>query len=531
MTCDAENAQITLDTFRAGNNNPVFLIGPNGTRVSFQSQQRRAFNLVYCLNKCEGLSGKKVAVVGGGVTGITAAVALSMNGASVHLYEEKIEIFQKIPHCTDRYIHPNINFIPIEKLSFTTDLPAMNWHADSARGVMRQLNNELRKHLHSHRNQGGRITTYPNRVSRLMNNQNGGVALYFMDGKKETRTPAYDYVICCTGFSSERKLKSKDGTEEYPGGTGYWDPDDVIQQHDARDQKIEQVVVVGGGDGGVIDALRYGPRIHGEDIHQFALHATLHTSNNPLDANLDHIIDKNKIKQGLKTVLLIKDQSSATRWHQHLLKWFSNYYSKDSTAASIEVEISSAVYFDSTNKKIIAELKHSQNQPRDLNIECSHVVIRTGGKHRVSLIESYLGGEGWKEFNYKEKHVSEFQLLKRWPDDYNDAGADENKADHLFNHAVDALSKWVEVYRKVSGQPGAQMELALSRATQGEQLESVDIHQKPLRKEATGNEIIYTVFCRPPIVHERLPGLPHIFGVPLTIEPKQKIVTKINGNI
>ncbi len=527
MARDINEIKALLDSFRVSRGRPLFFIGPNGIRVSFQSQQRRAFNLIYCLGKYENLNGKTVAVIGGGVTGITAAVALSINGAYVSLYEERPINRQKIAQCTSRYIHPNINFLPEEELSFTTDLPAMNWHADTARDVMRQLDGQLSAHLHSEKNRKGRIRRHSTQVARIEDSPDGGLTLLFKDGGKETRSRAFDYVICCTGFSNERKLKSEKGTDEYNGSTGYWDGNSVPEEM-ACDHVFEQIVVVGGGDGGVIDALHHGPGIDGTDIHRLALHAALIERNNPLNANLDQVIDTARIRRGLKTVLVIQNESSATPWHKHLLKWFSDYHYDNSSGASIEVEISKKVYYDKKRQTIVTESKYSPNQRRDLDIEKSHVIVRTGGDHEVSLIKSYLGESGWSEFKYKEKEVSAFQLLKSWPDDYFPIDEEQSKAEHLYPMAINAFSKWNAIYRDISGKTKLQMQVSYGLAEVGKRLRNFGREYESDTVAATGNEMIYFAWSTPAADDEYLPGLPHIFGVPLVAGSKPRVVTITN---
>jgi NADPH-dependent 2,4-dienoyl-CoA reductase/sulfur reductase-like enzyme len=61
----------------------VFVLGYNATQVTVYSQQVRALNLIWALNRTRPLEGKKVVVVGGGIAGVTASAAAMLCGGHV----------------------------------------------------------------------------------------------------------------------------------------------------------------------------------------------------------------------------------------------------------------------------------------------------------------------------------------------------------------------------------------------------------------------------------------------------------------
>ena len=155
----SQDVRNLLDAFRLLEPFPLYFIGPYGSRISFQSQQIRALNLVHALanDSKANISGKNIAVIGAGVTGMTVAAGLASHNANVHLYEQKSENEDFIGNCSSRYVHPNINFVPEEALSFTTKLPIMNWHADTADSVIIQLKKQLAHHEKSEKNKISRL--------------------------------------------------------------------------------------------------------------------------------------------------------------------------------------------------------------------------------------------------------------------------------------------------------------------------------------------------------------------------------------
>ncbi len=101
-----------------------YTIGPFGRRVSFASQQQRALSTVWALHT-KGVTGpsKRVAVIGGGVAGLMAAVTLVATGSRVHLFDKANTFCHLQAAATHRWVHPNLLFWPIESLELTTDLP------------------------------------------------------------------------------------------------------------------------------------------------------------------------------------------------------------------------------------------------------------------------------------------------------------------------------------------------------------------------------------------------------------------------
>jgi hypothetical protein len=107
----------------------IFFVGPYGRRVSFASQQRRALNTVWVM-KQKRIIGEKavtVAVVGAGLAGITAAVALRAYGVRVTLYETLPGALLTQIKTYHRFVHPTVNFWPSIEIQASTRLPFFDW--------------------------------------------------------------------------------------------------------------------------------------------------------------------------------------------------------------------------------------------------------------------------------------------------------------------------------------------------------------------------------------------------------------------
>jgi len=119
----------------------VYWIGRKAMRLTFLSQQLRALNLVWALNKTGKLGPKKkVTVVGAGLAGLTAAFAACQLGASVTLIEGKQMPFHLQLGCELRFVHPHILDWPQkDSENPLTDLPCLNWGADMASGVCKTV--------------------------------------------------------------------------------------------------------------------------------------------------------------------------------------------------------------------------------------------------------------------------------------------------------------------------------------------------------------------------------------------------------
>lgn len=217
----------------------TFILGSTDKRVTFNTQQTRAFNLVWALFQEKIIKMEsEVAVVGGGLAGMTAAAALNLKGCKVTLYHDKETLMNIQEGCIHRYIHPNIYDWPLAGCELQhTDFPCMNWSAANANNVFEQIQERWATikpdievisstYVEEIKSSGGRPRVYP---------------------ADNVFDRPFDCVIIATGFGIENVFPN---TRSGP----YWHADDLGVGTKTR--KAKQYLVSGCGDGGLIDTLR-----------------------------------------------------------------------------------------------------------------------------------------------------------------------------------------------------------------------------------------------------------------------------------
>ncbi len=133
-----------IENSKVPNYNKVYTVGCFSKRVTFHSQQRRALNLVWALVENEIIrKGDPIAIIGGGLAGMTAAIAADRKGAKVTLFEKHDQLMSLQRQNLTRYVHPNIYDWPKEN-SFEqeTHLPFLNWRADYAGEIVEQIESQ-----------------------------------------------------------------------------------------------------------------------------------------------------------------------------------------------------------------------------------------------------------------------------------------------------------------------------------------------------------------------------------------------------
>ncbi|WGQ08950.1 FAD-dependent oxidoreductase [Pedobacter gandavensis] len=243
MSLDA-SASLILDRAKVQDTTSVFVLGCYSKRVTFHSQQQRALNLIWALfHKGKLHEASKVAIIGAGLAGITAAVAAKTKGCDVTLYERSEDIMHIQRGNFTRYIHPNIYDWPREGCQENqTDLPFLNWCSGVTDQVVNQIEQEwdvLKQRIDL------RFGQSVNAISEEGNLARVSVVDPFSDD-------AFDCVIVAAGFGLESSIA-------YIPKHSYWDSDSLHQQVNSGTSQRE-ILLSGCGDGGLIDFLRLSIR-------------------------------------------------------------------------------------------------------------------------------------------------------------------------------------------------------------------------------------------------------------------------------
>jgi hypothetical protein len=235
-----------LSLCQVGITGHLYSIGPffkSGLTVF--KQQVRALNLVFTIHSCKKQNGK-MAVIGGGVAGMTAAAAAAALGWTVDLFEQRPVLCHLQHGCHTRWLHPHIYDWPQPGSDDPyAGLPLLNWKEGTAAIVADQIlaefeeieraaNNRLQRHLGA--------TTQLAGGSRVKWDN--------AEGKPRGGEREYDVIVLAVGFGVEARV--------HQGLTpSYWRNDDVNQpKPGTTSEKRDLYFVTGTGDGGLIDLLR-----------------------------------------------------------------------------------------------------------------------------------------------------------------------------------------------------------------------------------------------------------------------------------
>lgn len=255
-------AQI-IDSLHVAEAPRLFVLGSLHQRVTLYSQQVRALNLIWALRSTSLLdSSSRVAIIGGGAAGLTAASAAACSGCKqVDIYERHTEILPVFRGNDTRYLHPHVYDWPSKGWSDeNAGLPILNWSAGTANNVALQIFRAFEairaKHSITLRVLKPTLDMAINLTSR------GDWSLRWE--KPSFGAESYDCVILAVGFGVE--LGSWKTVPIHP----YWQNDDLHQPQ----QPVTSFLVTGCGDGGCVDLLRLRIRdFRHENLHKEFINA------------------------------------------------------------------------------------------------------------------------------------------------------------------------------------------------------------------------------------------------------------------
>lgn len=223
----------------------LYLVGALERRVTVYSQQVRALNLVYSLFEQNHLeAGDAVAVIGGGVAGLTAAGGAARKGCRVTVFEKTSDTLHLFAGCKKRWLHPRIYDWP-EPGSLradASDLEVLTWSTGMA--------GDVADHLRAQWDELG--AAYGDRIEVLRgvtvsppkpSADGAGPLLTWRPGAGVRR---FRVVILAVGFGIERTFPSL-------RPQSYWH-DEALDQSDHGAEK--RYLVSGLGDGGLTDLVR-----------------------------------------------------------------------------------------------------------------------------------------------------------------------------------------------------------------------------------------------------------------------------------
>lgn len=243
QTIERMSPKSVLAQMRVAEPDDVYLIGGKERHITLYAQQRRGFNLIWALFR-EGAiaTGDTLAVVGGGVAGVTAASAAAVKGCKVMLFERSGQLLHLQAGNTTRYVHPTVFYWPKEhRVSYRTELPFLNWNAGYAGDVASQILSQFNALRLEHK-----IEVRVHREIVEITRHKKRFRLTTREGDVITRS--FRCVILAVGFGIEQPLRG------FPSRS-YWD-DDSLHQPLKNSVSPRTYLVSGCGDSGLTDVLR-----------------------------------------------------------------------------------------------------------------------------------------------------------------------------------------------------------------------------------------------------------------------------------
>jgi hypothetical protein len=185
----------------------------------------------------------RIAVVGGGAFGVTAAAAAAYAGFETILFERQQELIHLQRGCDTRWVHPRFYDWPApEAESRLARLPFLDWPAGTAASVAAEIESQFRE-----------IENNPDlklkaicEVSELAISLTGnGYEIHFR-ARSEQNIAIADVIVYAVGFGTETG-----------GNASYWRNDQLAQSElDFTGASRVPYVISGFGDGALVDVFR-----------------------------------------------------------------------------------------------------------------------------------------------------------------------------------------------------------------------------------------------------------------------------------
>ncbi|MFK5596515.1 TIR domain-containing protein [Methylobacterium sp. HMF5984] len=219
----------------------IYFIGNFSGRINFFAQQTRALNLIWALlERGEIKPYDRVAVIGGGLAGVTAAVALLNKQVQVSLFEKQNNLFHFQRQTIIRHVHPTVNFWPEMDLIPSTSFPFLNWCENTPAKIIGSITAEIRDYFSD-------IPIHLRTTVKGIEKSVDGLTL--RTGRTKTSGPFTAVLVAC-GFGLESPFKGS------PHGIAhsYWENEGLLPFDLAGIKPA--IFISGNGDGALIEVIR-----------------------------------------------------------------------------------------------------------------------------------------------------------------------------------------------------------------------------------------------------------------------------------
>jgi hypothetical protein len=376
----------------------VFVLGSLERNITIRSQQVRALNLIAALRETETLGpSDRIAVIGGGPAGLTAAAAAASIGHHVDVYESADDVLDTFGHATGRWVHPRFFEWPNAGWDRpNAGLPFFNWNTGTIDAAVKSWKNDWEFYKENYSITLRCAAKVKVEVDKTHETPMVSGTYLDDDGESHVAFDPYSIVILAIGFNGERVLPGMEDTFQ-----PYWQG-----QPDAGEDDVD-VVVVGAGDGGIQDLLRYAVadfnwadvlRALAGDTGPLAIAAKFARDAEPIgnDARFDEIYRNtfNEVpslakllvdnrRPGVKIRIATRSPYLYTRASSPINRLVLRHLMESkletthcSHIAGIDIE--RVQYSGQVTMLKARKAGRSPKQSHEVEIECSHVIARPG---------------------------------------------------------------------------------------------------------------------------------------------------------
>lgn len=246
-----------LSQYEISNTN-AYALGVFQPGITVYNQQLRSLNILHAMVQTNTITANdKIAVIGGGIAGLTFAAGALKLGFSIDLFERSQILIPYQYGCETRRIHPHFYSWPESLTEYPyCDLPLFNWSHETASTVAKNIYDTFRAIAIDN------STKYKEYRGTKLGKADitwgkSKTTIEFDSGKGQ-RINSYNKVIVATGFGIEKRIEldiKSPAKQTTTTCLSYWRNDD-FEQASLTNDLTTTYVISGTGDGALMDLFR-----------------------------------------------------------------------------------------------------------------------------------------------------------------------------------------------------------------------------------------------------------------------------------
>ncbi len=237
--------EVFTEAYRLQSFANVYVVGSYDFKKTVAVQQLRSAVLSIGVGAKLGSSQKRVAIVGGGFAGITAAATFMQLGHQVEIFEKQHQELSIQRDCIDRYIHPDLYDWPVSPGDANLAISGIKWRANKAYLVCC----DVIKSFNQIQRQFGQIENYRRSIEIVdVETEDELQGKYRLVAQESRYYGGFDAVLIAVGFGSEWQPTFGSRVR------GYWKNSANDRDRGTLKSPIHHLVS-GNGDGGLNSVL------------------------------------------------------------------------------------------------------------------------------------------------------------------------------------------------------------------------------------------------------------------------------------